>query len=116
MGTKLTIRRGQDEHGNVVERYIYYCPGCKGPVALKIQNGNIPNNGGWTMSGTPEAPTFNPSVLTTANFGPEDGGQFRCHSWVRGGKIQFLGDCTHELKGQTVDMPDLPDWLLDDGG
>ena len=27
-----------------------------------------------------------------------------CHSFVTDGKIQFLGDCTHELAGQTVEL------------
>ena len=29
-----------------------------------------------------------------------------CHSFIRDGRIQFLGDCTHHLAGQTVDLPD----------
>ena len=31
-----------------------------------------------------------------------------CHSFVTDGLIQFLGDCTHALAGQTVDMPPWP--------
>ena len=31
-----------------------------------------------------------------------------CHHFIRDGKIQFLGDCTHALRGQTVDLPDIP--------
>jgi hypothetical protein len=27
-----------------------------------------------------------------------------CHSFVREGQIQFLGDCTHAFAGQTVPM------------
>jgi hypothetical protein len=29
-----------------------------------------------------------------------------CHSFVTDGRIQFLEDCTHELAGQTVDLPE----------
>lgn len=32
-----------------------------------------------------------------------------CHSYVTNGRIQYLGDCTHELAGQTVDLPELVD-------
>lgn len=32
-----------------------------------------------------------------------------CHSFVRNGRIEYLGDCTHHLKGQTVDLPDMDD-------
>jgi hypothetical protein len=31
-----------------------------------------------------------------------------CHSFVVDGRIQFLGDCTHHLAGQTVDLPPWP--------
>ena len=31
-----------------------------------------------------------------------------CHSFVRGGRIEFLGDSTHSLAGQTVDLPEWP--------
>ncbi len=33
-----------------------------------------------------------------------------CHSFVRAGRIQFLDDCTHRLKGETVELPDLPEY------
>lgn len=29
-----------------------------------------------------------------------------CHSFVTDGNIQFLDDCTHELKGKTVPLED----------
>lgn len=35
--------------------------------------------------------------------------QSRCHTFIRAGKIEFLGDCTHALAGQTVALPDWPD-------
>lgn len=31
----------------------------------------------------------------------------RCHSFVRDGKIEFLGDCTHEMAGTTIELPDV---------
>lgn len=34
---------------------------------------------------------------------------YTCHSFVTDGRIQFLGDCTHSLAGQTVDLPDWVD-------
>lgn len=33
---------------------------------------------------------------------------YLCHSFVTDGRIQFLSDSTHDLAGQTVD---LPEWL-----
>ena len=32
-----------------------------------------------------------------------------CHSFVTDGRIRFLGDCTHALKGQTVPIPEWPE-------
>jgi hypothetical protein len=32
-----------------------------------------------------------------------------CHSFITDGRIQFLGDCTHRLAGQTVPIPDWED-------
>lgn len=82
-------------------------------------------NSGWTFDGNYEAPTFSPSVLVTgrsftpagesayeawcAAGYPKPAPQFesadtRCHSFVRGGRIEFLSDCTHRLAGQTVAM------------
>ena len=28
-----------------------------------------------------------------------------CHSFITDGRIQYLGDCTHPLAGQTLDLP-----------
>ncbi|WP_241754456.1 hypothetical protein [Cupriavidus basilensis] len=32
-----------------------------------------------------------------------------CHSFVTDGRIQFLGDCTHALAGQTVPLAEFPE-------
>ena len=47
-------------------------------------------------------PTFTPSLLVNAS----DPALF-CHLFLTDGKIQFLGDCFHDLKNQTVDMVDI---------
>lgn len=47
-------------------------------------------------------PTFTPSLLVNAT----DPALF-CHLFLTDGKIQFLGDCFHDLKNQTVDMVDI---------
>lgn len=77
------------------DSFWFMCPGCESPVRIK----------GWLWNGNAEQPTFSPSILTTMHG-------HRCHSFIRDGKIEFLNDCTHELKGQTVDLPELPDWLI----
>lgn len=73
--------------------WLFECPGCG--CCHKIE---FPT---WQFNGDLEKPTVRPSILVT---GGEKG--IRCHSFVTDGKIQFLDDCTHALKNQTVEIPD----------
>jgi hypothetical protein len=69
----------------------------------------------WGFNGDMERPTLTPSVLSTSGCEPgctrhQPGDCMPkrvCHSFVTAGRIQFLGDCTHALAGQTVDLPDI---------
>lgn len=92
------------------DRLGFHCPGCDRLHAVRVQS---PYRGdGWAFNGNFDRPTFSPSVLVTYN-GP-DAGTDRgdgdrappavCHSFVTDGQIQFLGDCTHALAGQTVPL------------
>jgi hypothetical protein len=54
----------------------------------------------WAFNGDRAAPTFKPSMLV--RYGRDL--KRVCHSFVTAGEIQFLNDCTHELKGQTVKL------------
>lgn len=69
----------------------------------------------WSFNGDFDKPVFGPSVLQTTPGYPEDGiAPTCCHSFVgcngaAPGQIIFLGDCTHALKGQTVDLPEIND-------
>ena len=74
----------------------FRCPGCK--CAHRVPVSSERQSGRWLFNGNLEAPTFNPSINYT------DPG-YRCHSFVRDGSIQFLGDCDHALAGQTVELP-----------
>jgi len=76
---------------------MFHCPGCGNSHAFEIE---CPERG-WTWNGSMDRPTFTPSLLCNPDL-PEH----RCHSFVTDGKIQFLSDCHHDLKGQTVDIPD----------
>lgn len=60
----------------------------------------------WGWNGSLEKPTFIPSLLMRSS---RPNGEHVCHSFIRDGRIQFLADCTHALKGQTVDLPEIPD-------
>lgn len=89
----------------------FVCPGCalNGSSGLHLLAVNTDKvSPAWTFDGNVEAPTVSPSILTRGGPG------FVCHSFLRGGVFEFLGDCTHELAGQHVPMPDLPDWFVKD--
>lgn len=83
----------------------FHCPGCNRAHAVQHGSDFGPN---WSWNGCTDAPTFTPSVLVTYS-GPDAGVNGAppavCHSFVTNGRIQFLGDCTHSLAGQTVDLP-----------
>jgi hypothetical protein len=111
MSAKLQIRG---------DRAAFFCPGCNLEHEIRF------SAGGWTWNQSLEAPTFMPSVLARSGHYAEDRQTdkcwctyakehpnepvdfhcYRCHSFVKDGKIRFLEDCSHALAGQTVDLPD----------
>ncbi len=52
----------------------------------------------WSWNGDIDKPTFQPSVRIDS---------LGTHFFITDGRIQFLNDCTHKFKGQTVDMEDV---------
>ena len=95
-------------NGREFRRHIYWCPGCETIHAVAINQDKADNGAGWDFSGTIDCPTYSPSQLTT--YGETNK---RCHTFIRNGMIEFLGDCTHALAGKTVPLPPLPDWALE---
>lgn len=103
MTTRATLATAADG-----ERVIFRCPGCQDNHQISV--------GTWTFNGDLERPTFTPSLLVKGygyphGIDPEPGevqkpGPTVCHSFVTDGRIQFLGDCTHVLAGQTVELPE----------
>lgn len=85
-------------------RYLgFHCPGCKYDHAFTDGSwkGDPAHKNHWDFNGDFDRPTFRPSLLVWASDPSK-----RCHSFVTDGQIQFLDDCFHELKGQTVEIPD----------
>jgi len=76
---------------------IFHCPGCNYGHAVRV-GGEGPV---WEWNESMSVPTFYPSIVVQASQP-----QLRCHSFVSQGKIQFLDDSFHELRGKTVDIPD----------
>lgn len=92
-----------------VRGWAIFCPACK--HAHVFNSPEHPANADqpkWTYNGDAEKPTFAPSMLVFVIM-PDGTQHTTCHSFVREGRIEFLGDCDHSLKGQTVDLPEFPD-------
>jgi len=75
-------------------------------LPVLLGNQTRAGTGKWSWNGDTEKPTLKPSILTKSR---DDKGEVVCHSFVNDGMVQFLGDCTHELKGKTVPLLDI-DW------
>lgn len=92
--------------------YEFMCPGCG--YLHNIWTSVHRDHPSWTFNGSMDRPTFSPSLLLTTgkfadpNFDDEGipGLSTRCHSFIKDGQIQFLNDCTHDLKGKTVPIPE----------
>ena len=81
--------------------WVFHCPGCGYSHPFHTDAAKHPTHQSWQFNGDVERPTISPSLLVF-----KDVPLRRCHSFVRGGKIQFLNDCWHSLRGQTVEIPD----------
>lgn len=106
-------------------RLMFRCPGC---MEWHTIQHNAPSKVNWDFNEDYDKPTISPSILVTGNEltdkgrselalwqsagYPKTDSSFEtapivCHSYITDGKIQFLNDCTHELSGQTVDLPEI---------
>ena len=85
---------------------VFFCPGCGHTHSVNTQ----PNGPRWSYNNDPIKPTFSPSIRVTARWSEHDPNDKDdlCHSFVIDGRIQFLSDCTHEMTGKIVDVPDWP--------
>lgn len=80
-------------------------PGPTGRLTLPvIQSGSRAGTNCWTWNGDTEKPTLRPSVRTESH---NVNNPWLCHSWISDGQVQFLDDCTHELRNQTVPLGDV---------
>jgi Family of unknown function (DUF6527) len=116
------LRPWSSDDGTSGTRLYLWCPGCDDSHAVEVAE-----PGHWEWDGNLEAPTVNPSIAVSGVQWDADspfhkprhdvapGDSIMCHSFVKAGRWEFLGDCTHDLKGQTVPMVPLPDWLVREG-
>jgi len=118
------LREITDSLGDLIA-FSLRCPGCRNLHVIYVQApSHAPRRDTWGFNWRPDAPTFTPSLLMTSSrweppVTPENLAAWRkapwqqeqkpyiCHSFITDGQIQFLDDCTHNLAGQTVDIPDM---------
>lgn len=82
--------------------YTFYCPGCKHNHMYFIKGYNL----SWQFNNDVDKPTFTPSLLNRIPANDNRPEQ-RCHLFVKDGKIEYCGDCTHELSGKTIEMEEI---------
>lgn len=122
MGKKISSYK--DEKGN--RGYHFHCEGCNSAHGVFVEGSGVPV---WGFNGNEDKPTFTPSVLVRfdhlSEAGRKKSQEFKekhgryltkkelpndihevCHSFVTDGNIRYLNDCTHHLKGQTVELKD----------
>ena len=108
-----------DTHYWPLGGYGHWCPGCDNGHEINV---DTPNHSGakWAFDGNAQSPTFTPSVnmrwgrFADPSYVPEEGHDPSgvCHYNITAGKIIFHGDSTHKLKGQTADLPDIPEGVF----
>ena len=82
---------------------LVYCPACRQSHTFDER---------WKFNGDQEKPTFEGSMLVKGERYLRDEKRtlkFVCHSFLRDGVWEFLGDCTHEMAGKKVPMIDFPE-------
>lgn len=110
----MKVKTVGDPSGRVNSLH-FVCPGCGDSHVIPVDGDKK-----WEWNGSLESPTLTPSILVrSGHFAPshKEGDEcwcgknygvdcYLCHSFVINGKIQFLTDCSHSLRGQTVDLKD----------
>lgn len=124
-----------DQGQPLYEGLTFWCPGCKHAHSITTQVFDGKGRPSWSWNGDAEKPVFGPSILCTTGHhatkeSPENCATCKeckadgeptacsiCHSFVgcngaEPGQIIFLSDCTHELAGRVMALPDwpIPDW------
>lgn len=98
----------EHEHG-----FTFWCEGCKQAHNVWVE----PSRVTWGWNGSLDKPTFDPSILVqgTQPLTDEqvelimsgtkiDPVEFRCHSYIRDGVMEYLMDCSHSMAGQKVPL------------
>jgi hypothetical protein len=92
------------DHDGEYYGHLFNCPGCGFEHMIPIHSDT------WCYNGCLKKPSLSPSfkIWGVADVGPEEiPTPYLCHSFIVQGRIQFLDDCTHSLRG----WHDLPPYV-----
>lgn len=107
---------GNDPNSDII---VIKCPaGHHHYIHTKSKNGQ---GCAWSFNGDMEKPTFSPSINERTGWFVDPSlkndpkadqewlseNSYHCHFFVREGNIIFCGDCSHDLKGKTMPLPDI---------
>jgi len=115
----MKLRPFRREGENDIAGFSFWCPGCDRAHTFPItKDPKDPKSLAWRYSGTLERPNFAPSlvVYVTHPEEPPKNGQpgkpewkeTLCHLYLQQGALIFLSDCKHDLRGNTVPLPEWP--------
>lgn len=106
------IKRYTELDGGYHGELGFMCLGCGHIHFINDSLTKIPNVPIWTFNGDFDKPTIRASVLVWSYRFNEvtkkhDIEIDRCHSFITDGNIEYLPDCHHPLKGQTIELPEI---------
>lgn len=90
-----------DGEPDIYGSYLHYCPACECMHLFRTKGPEGYKGPKWDYNNDPLKPTFYPSMLLRTPMKDET---LVCHYFIEAGKIKYLNDCTHALKGQVIPM------------
>jgi hypothetical protein len=105
----------QASHKYEWRRGYFSCPGCKDVHVINLDSSRPLNQSYWEFNGNIDFPTITGAIRVWSES--RERGKLKlvkkvCEFEVKGGCIIYNADTTHELAGQTVPLPPLPDWFF----
>lgn len=91
----------------------HFCPACRELHVLCIDRPDPITGITWEWDGNIVAPTLSPAVALYWVQYPTKKIIRTCHYTLIKGELRYQKDCTHILKGITVMLPALPEYLRD---
>lgn len=86
------------------EHWWFWCPGCDTHHMFRTKLG--PNRTGPVWEKVKDELTFKPSLLLRVRSPISGKMMIKCYLYLKKGKVKYLNDCDHHLKGQTISVED----------